>query len=727
MSRRGFVGTRVTATRSNEISSEEAAFRRFYESYADRIRALGRKLLADDHVVEDVLQETLVRAYHAELHLEIGEPATNSRQWAWLATVTRNLVVDHVRRQREVLAEDPANVAVSKASPLDEPETRVSAAQCREGIREALTAFTQRQRRVLILRDLEGRPYKEIAAMEGMSLPAVKTTLLRTRQVFRERYESIAEQRGLRVLVGGGIMTRLLDRARELRDRVVVSFTDGWAGAFAGTPGALHGLAAGVVVGALLLPSLPSSQGSEARPGRAPGAPPSVSLGSVPESAALSGQARPVSHVRDVGPAPGGQQAASQWTTASPQPTEPAPQEPSEDGPLSPVADVAEPPVRPEDTPVHEDEPEEPEDTMIIGFSSPTSASSSGGSGSASSEGGEPADSSPSEGAESNGANEVFALGRNVNRCGTSSCIVLFHSADGGRTWERLPTETTNGATIDNAFGVLVAPGYPADPRIYIIGADGLMLSTDGGHTFARVPGSPQGGYSVMSPWFSEGDERIFTGAAPGWVYDASTNVARPFGEVPLTDPVANQFAFVPGDRVARTMFVGTSVYSAGGKRGHIQRRSAIYRCEEDACEGPVTFDDVVTGPPEIVVSPRYREDGVVLARETDRLFRSTDGGRNFARVAWPAGGPVAVQQITADPAGVFYAAIRSFDGGGLLVSVDGGLTWERRGDTTEIARLGAGKISVLGPGHLLVATAHGPGLLCSRDGGHHWARRCSA
>lgn len=708
--------TWVTATRSDELDSEEAAFRRFYESYAGRIRALARKLLADDHMVEDVLQETLLRAYHAELHLEIEDPAANSSRWAWLATVTRNLVVDHVRRQRELLAEDPANVVVSKASPLDEPETRVSAAQYREGIREALAAFTQRQRRVLILRDLEGRPYKEIAAMEGMSLPAVKTTLLRTRQVFRERYESIAEQRGLRVLVGGGIMTRLLGRARELRDRVVVGFTDGWAGAFAGTPGTLHGLAAGVVVGALLLPSLPSSQGSETRPGRAPGAPQSDSLGSVPESAALSGPARPVSHVRDVPPTSGEGQAVAQWTTASPQPTEPAPQEPSDDGPLSPVTDVAEPPVRSEDTPVHEDEPEEPEDASIIAFSSPTQ--SSGGS----------AD-SPSSSTSSSESQHVFALGHNRGRCGTSSCLILFHSDDGGGTWAPLPTEIPSGTPTDAASGLLVTPGYPDDPRIYIVGAGytgGLLVSTDGGRTFGFAPGSTKGSPSVMSSRFSDGDERILGGGPPGWVYDAARQTSSPFAGAPLTEPGQIRFAFTPRDDAQPTLFVGSSIPEIRTRPGHLRRYSALYRCEGETCEGPITFGPHVNSAPNVVVSPRYASDGVVLVHETDYLFRSTDGGRTFTEVVWPVDGRVVTaRQIVADPAGVFYATIRTGDRGGLLVSTDGGVTWQERGNRSIFPERPPVTIATLGrPGHLLTSRTGG-GLLCSTDGGHTWASRC--
>ena len=97
--------------------------------------------------------------------------------------------------------------------------------------------------------------------------------------------------------------------------------------------------------------------------------------------------------------------------------------------------------------------------------------------------------------------------------------IGLFHSANGGATWEQLTATGYVGGAV------LLAPSFPADPRIFVAGPNALQLSTDGGKTFTTV--APLGGAAAMSPAFSNGDPRILLGAVPGWEYNDAAATVR--------------------------------------------------------------------------------------------------------------------------------------------------------------------------------------------------------
>lgn len=165
------------------------AFEDFYGEFAPRLRGLVRRLIPDPDLVDDIVQETLLRAYSTGLHLETG-----TEQWPWLATVARNGSLDLIRR-RQRNGESPLDLRDPPVSTTrGNPEDEVLRAVRRASVSRALAAVPSRQRRILVLKHVDGWRYEELAAAEGVSFDALKSALARARRNFKKQYEALTQQ-----------------------------------------------------------------------------------------------------------------------------------------------------------------------------------------------------------------------------------------------------------------------------------------------------------------------------------------------------------------------------------------------------------------------------------------------------------------------------------------------------------------------------------------------------
>ena len=143
---------------------------------------LARWLTRNDHDAEDVVQEAYLRA----LRFFGGFHGGDGR--AWLLTIVRNTCFDWLRRNRP--AEVPVSFDEDLHSPVVPGETSddllIKRAD-RHRLREALEALPLVWREVLILRELEGLSYKEIADVAGIKMGTVMSRLARARQRLQQQ------------------------------------------------------------------------------------------------------------------------------------------------------------------------------------------------------------------------------------------------------------------------------------------------------------------------------------------------------------------------------------------------------------------------------------------------------------------------------------------------------------------------------------------------------------
>ncbi len=161
----------------------EDAFAVLFHRYEARLLAYTRRMLAGSQQdAEDALQDVFLRAYGA---LRADERPVSVR--AWLYRVAHNRCIDHIRR----VTPAPEDVyAVSQPSCATDPET---AFVRRENLRQVvadLHALPETQRSALLLREMEGLSYVELAATLDLSMPAVKSVLVRARTSLAESSEA---------------------------------------------------------------------------------------------------------------------------------------------------------------------------------------------------------------------------------------------------------------------------------------------------------------------------------------------------------------------------------------------------------------------------------------------------------------------------------------------------------------------------------------------------------
>jgi RNA polymerase sigma-70 factor (ECF subfamily) len=148
------------------------------------------RVLGDPQLAEDVVQEALVRAY-------VGLTGFRGRApfRTWVFRIVHNVAMDALRQlgrqHQETSWEEAASGEAGEegeprlAEVAPGPEETVLAALGREEILRAVAALPPEQRTVVVLRDVQGLSYGEIAAVTGQSLGTVKSRLHRARASLR--------------------------------------------------------------------------------------------------------------------------------------------------------------------------------------------------------------------------------------------------------------------------------------------------------------------------------------------------------------------------------------------------------------------------------------------------------------------------------------------------------------------------------------------------------------
>jgi RNA polymerase sigma factor (sigma-70 family) len=183
------LGTSLLRLRSDEQlvalfrAGSDDAFGVLHDRYRQRLFGYVRQMLSrhSRQDAEDVLQDVFVRAYGA---LRSDEREINVR--AWLYRVAHNRCIDHLRRPRPAAAE----IFEMSRTPLLDP---VDEAQRRDDLKRLVAdvaRLPEQQRSALLMRELDGMSYADLAAALDVSVPAVKSLLVRARVGLVEAQES---------------------------------------------------------------------------------------------------------------------------------------------------------------------------------------------------------------------------------------------------------------------------------------------------------------------------------------------------------------------------------------------------------------------------------------------------------------------------------------------------------------------------------------------------------
>lgn len=169
----------VLKSRGPQATSDEALIRTIYAEHGKALLAHANRLTGDHAAAEDVVQETLIRAWkHPEV---IANPQGSLRRW--LFTVARNIVTDRYRAR----AARPHEVAESDSNPLllqDHAEKVVDSMV----MLDAIHRLTPDHRNVLVEIYYRGRTVSEAAARLGIPEGTVKSRAHHALKALRKIY-----------------------------------------------------------------------------------------------------------------------------------------------------------------------------------------------------------------------------------------------------------------------------------------------------------------------------------------------------------------------------------------------------------------------------------------------------------------------------------------------------------------------------------------------------------
>src|SRR6266516_1487053 len=178
----------------------DRSLERLYKKHAGDVYRYALVVLRNQADAEDVTQTTFLNAYRA---LERGERPRTPQNW--LIAIAHNVCRQRFRQSQRRPTEVELNEELAEAVVEEDP---VSA----EDIRRALGHLAFNQRAALVMRELEGRSYQEIAEILGLSVSAVETLIFRARRARRQRAQrgaikslaAIPLPQSLASLFGGG-------------------------------------------------------------------------------------------------------------------------------------------------------------------------------------------------------------------------------------------------------------------------------------------------------------------------------------------------------------------------------------------------------------------------------------------------------------------------------------------------------------------------------------------
>lgn len=163
-------------------AEEEDAFTRYVVPELEVLYRTARSLTRDPNEAEDLVQDTLLRAYRSIDRFDGRYPR------AWLLTILRNTHINRVRKKRPELLHDP-EVTFERSTEFadhDDPEQAVVDATFDAVVAAALADLSPEFRQVIELVDLGGLPYQQTADRIGVPVGTVMSRLHRARRRIRD-------------------------------------------------------------------------------------------------------------------------------------------------------------------------------------------------------------------------------------------------------------------------------------------------------------------------------------------------------------------------------------------------------------------------------------------------------------------------------------------------------------------------------------------------------------
>jgi len=169
------------------LGGSQSAWKALVDAFARRIFNMAYQFCGSREEAEDRTQEVFLKLHGALPKYDFGKNFT-----AWFLTLAKNHLIDEYRRTKwEKTQRDDFDERVLSQSAGGGPEESYVNTETRAFVWEGLNRLSAAMRIILILRDLQGQSYEEIAEAQGLPLGTVKSRVNRARlqlaKVLKER------------------------------------------------------------------------------------------------------------------------------------------------------------------------------------------------------------------------------------------------------------------------------------------------------------------------------------------------------------------------------------------------------------------------------------------------------------------------------------------------------------------------------------------------------------
>ena len=149
----------------------------------DVLYRLALRITLKHEEAEDIVQDTLIKVWNKR-----DEWENIMSMEAYCLTICRNLALDKMKL-RANQNESIENIHLDTPDQGGNPYERMQQKDRIDLVRRMVNALPEKQRSCIQLRDFEGKPYKEIAEILGITEEQVKVNIFRGRQAIKKRYQ----------------------------------------------------------------------------------------------------------------------------------------------------------------------------------------------------------------------------------------------------------------------------------------------------------------------------------------------------------------------------------------------------------------------------------------------------------------------------------------------------------------------------------------------------------
>lgn len=170
------------------------AFEQLISQHQKTVYNIAYRLTGNHEDASDVAQEAFIRAYSS-----LAEFRGDSSFATWLYRIVNNACLDELRKRKrqrvtyidESVTMDDGEMSRQLADTADGPEQALERVEIQRAVQDSIKSLDDEYRVVLVMRDIQGYSYNEIADALGINLGTVKSRLNRARHALKEKFGSL--------------------------------------------------------------------------------------------------------------------------------------------------------------------------------------------------------------------------------------------------------------------------------------------------------------------------------------------------------------------------------------------------------------------------------------------------------------------------------------------------------------------------------------------------------